>query len=334
MPGHNGLASSAEAGGDMGERRFRFGVIGEDIRTSEQLASQARRAEALGFSTLLLRDHFVTEPFGEQFAPLVGLMAAAAATTSLRVGTLVLDNDYRHPVLLAKEVTSLDVLSGGRFELGLGAGWLRDEYDRAGLTFDPAGVRVDRLEESVQLLKRLLGGEEVSYDGKHYSIGGLRTFPRPAQRPHPPILLGAGSRRMLGIAGREGDIVNILPKALPEGTISDDLAERSPETIERKVGWVREAAGERFEELELGMIVSVAPGADARAAAERRAVERGWGAEAAERVLEMPSVLAGPVERVVDRLQAHRERLGLSYYVVSSEDVELAAPVVERLAGR
>jgi probable F420-dependent oxidoreductase len=318
----------------MGDRRFRFGVIGEDIRTGEQLVSEARRAEALGFSTLLLRDHFVTEPFGEQFAPMVALMAAAAATTSLRVGTLVIDNDYRHPVLLAKEVASLDALSGGRFELGLGAGWLRDEYDRAGLPFDPAGVRVDRLEESVQLLKRLLGGEEVTVDGKHYSISGLRTFPQPAQRPHPPILIGAGSRRMLGIAGREADIVNILPKALPNGTISDDLAERSPEMIERKVGWVREAAGERFDDLELGMMVSVVPGADARAVAERQAVERGWGAAAAELVLEMPSVLAGSADRVVDQLHARRERLGLSYFVVSNEDVELAAPIVERLAGR
>jgi probable F420-dependent oxidoreductase len=318
----------------MGERPFRFGVVGEDIRTAEQLTAEARRLEALGFSTLLLRDHFVTEPFGEQFAPMVGLMAAAAATTSLRVGTLVIDNDYRHPVLLAKEAASLDVLSGGRFELGLGAGWLRDEYDHAGLPFDPAGVRVDRLEESVQLLKRLLGGEEVSHDGKHYSTSGLRTFPRPVQRPHPPILIGAGSRRMLGIAGREADIVNILPKALPNGTISDDLAERSPETIGRKVGWVREAAGERFDDLELGMIVSVAGGDDPRAAAERRAVERGWGAEAAERVLAMPSVLAGPAGHVSERLEANRERFGLTYYVVSSEDVEQVAPVVERLAGR
>jgi probable F420-dependent oxidoreductase len=318
----------------MGERPFRFGVVGEDIRTAEQLTAEARRLEALGFSTLLLRDHFVTEPFGEQFAPMVGLMAAAAAATSLRVGTLVIDNDYRHPVLLAKEAASLDVLSGGRFELGLGAGWLRDEYDHAGLPFDPAGVRVDRLEESVQLLKRLLGGEEVSHDGKHYSTSGLRTFPRPVQRPHPPILIGAGSRRMLGIAGREADIVNILPKALPNGTISDDLAERSPETIGRKVGWVREAAGERFDDLELGMIVSVAGGDDPRAAAERRAVERGWGAEAAERVLAMPSVLAGPAGHVSERLEANRERFGLTYYVVSSEDVEQVAPVVERLAGR
>jgi probable F420-dependent oxidoreductase len=317
----------------MAERReFRFGVIGEDIRTCEQLVAEARRAEALGYSTLLLRDHFVSEPFGEQFAPMVALTAAAAATSTLRVGTLVLDNDYRHPVLLAKEAATLDVLSGGRFELGLGSGWLRDEYERAGLPFDPAGVRVDRLEESIQVLKRLLSGSPTTMRGSHYSIGGLTTFPRPAQRPHPPILVGAGSRRMLGLAGRHADVVNIIPKALPEATISDDLSERSPATVERKVGWVREAAGARFGELELGMIASVAVGDDGRKVAERLAVERGWGAAAAEQVLEMPSVLAGPLERIADELHARRDRLRLSYYVVSNASMEAAAPIVAALA--
>jgi probable F420-dependent oxidoreductase len=315
-------------------RRFRFGVIGEDVRTSGQLVTEARRAEALGYSTLLLRDHFVREPFGEQFAPMVALMAAAAATTTLRVGTLVIDNDYRHPVLLAKEAATLDALSGGRLELGLGAGWLRDEYERAGLPFDPAGVRIDRLEESIRILKRLLSGSPVSLHGKHYSVDGLTTFPPPAQRPRPPMLIGAGSRRMLGIAGREADIVNIMPRALPNGTISEDLSERSPETVARKIEWVREAAGERSGELELGVIATVAPGGEGRRTAERLAVERGWGAAAAEHVLEMPSVLAGPVERIVDELQARRERLGLSYYVVSNANMEAAGPVVERLAWR
>jgi probable F420-dependent oxidoreductase len=315
-------------------RRFRFGVIGEDIATCDQLLAESRRAEALGYSTLLLRDHFVSEPFGEQFAPMVALMAAAAATSTLRVGTLVLDNDYRHPVLLAKEAASLDVLSGGRFELGLGAGWLRDEYERAGLAFGPAGVGGERVQESIHLLKRLLGGSPTTVGGSHYSVSGLTTFPRPAQRPHPPILVGAGSRRMLGIAGRHADIVNILPKALPDGTISDDLSERSPATVARKVGWVREAAGERFGELELGMVASVAVGEDARHQAERLAAERGWGAAAADKVLEMPSVLAGPPERIAEDLQARRERLGLSYYVVSNANMEAAAPVVDRLTGR
>jgi probable F420-dependent oxidoreductase len=317
----------------MGRRRFRFGVVGESIRDRERLLDEARRAEALGYSTLLLRDHFVREPFGDQLAPMVALTAAAAATTTLRVGTLVLDNDYRHPALLAKEAATLDVLSGGRFELGIGAGWLREEYEQAGIPFDPPGVRVDRLEESIQVIKRLLsGGAATKFDGSHYRLDGLESFPAPAQRPRPPILIGAGSKRMLGLAGREADVVNILPKALPDGTISEELSERSPETVARKIGWVREAAGDRFGEVELSAFATVVIEADAASAAERLAAERGWDGQGA-RLLEMPSMLLGPVERIADLLQERRERFGLSYYVLSDELMETAAPVVERLAG-
>jgi probable F420-dependent oxidoreductase len=315
-------------------RRFRFGVVGEGIRSGEQLAAEARRAEALGYATLLLRDHFVPEPFGDQLAPTVALMAAAGVTRTLRLGTMVLDNDYRHPVLLAKEAATLDLLSGGRFELGVGAGWLRDEYERAGMRFDAPGVRVARLEESLQVLKGLLAGSAFTFAGVHYTVAGLESFPRPVQRPHPPILVGAGSRRMLGIAGREADIVGILPRALPNGTISEDLSERSPETTDRKLDWVRQAAGGRFGELELSMMVSVIVADDHREAAAQLAAERGWGTAAAERVLEMPSVFVGGVDRIVELMQARRDRYGFSYYVVSDEDMEALGPVVGRLAGR
>jgi probable F420-dependent oxidoreductase len=316
-----------------GRRPFRFGVVGEGIRSAETLVAEARRAEAIGYATLLLRDHFVAEPFGDQLAPMVALTAAAAATRSLRVGSLVLDNDYRHPVLLAKEAATLDLLSGGRFELGIGAGWLRDEYERAGIPFDPPGVRVARLEESIRLLKALLSSSSpVRFEGEHYSVSGIETFPRPVQRPHPPILVGAGSRRMLGIAGRKADIVGILPRALPEGAISDDLAERSPETLLRKVDWVRQAA-DRPDQVELSMMVTVVPADNHRSAAEQLAVERGWGAAAGELVLAMPSVLVGSTARMAELAQARRERFGLSYLVVADQDLEAFAPVVEQLAG-
>src|SRR6266545_2595318 len=263
-------------------RPFRFGVVGEGIRSGEELLGEARRAEALGYGTLLLRDHFVREPFGDQLAPMVALAAVAAVTRTLRVGSLVLDNDYRHPVLLAKEAATLDLLSGGRFELGIGAGWLRDEYERAGIPFAPPAVRVGRVEESVRLLKELLSGSAVSFKGEHYAVDGIETFPRPVQRPHPPILVGAGSRRMLGIAGREADVVGILPKALPDGTISEELEERSPETLARKVEWVRQAAADRDGGVELSMMVGVTVADDHREAAEQVAVEQGWEAAAGE----------------------------------------------------
>jgi probable F420-dependent oxidoreductase len=317
-----------------GGRPFRFGVIGEAITSRERLLDTAHRAEALGYSTLLLRDHFVPEPFGDQLAPLVALMAVAGATRTLRVGSLVLDNDYRHPVVLAKEAATLDLLSEGRLELGIGAGWLRDEYDRAGIPFEDPAVRVGRLEESLQVLKGLLAGPALTFKGAHYTVDGIAGFPAPVQRPHPPILVGAGSRRMLGIAGREADIVGILPKALPEGTISGELPERSPELVARKVEWVQQAAEERSRQVELSMVLAVALGHDPRKAAERLAVQQGWGAAAGEFVLEMPSVAAGPADRVADELQARRDRYGLSYLVVADGDMDTFAPVVDHLAGR
>ncbi|HKE99017.1 MAG TPA: TIGR03621 family F420-dependent LLM class oxidoreductase [Actinomycetes bacterium] len=316
-----------------GRRPFRFGVIGERSVSRERLLDGARRAEALGYSTLLLRDHFVPEAFGDQLAPMVALAAAAEATRTLRVGTLVLDNDHRHPVLLAKEVATLDVLSEGRFELGIGAGWLRAEYRRAGLRFDDPAVRVDRLEESLQVIKGLLAGSEFSFAGGHYTVEGIAGFPAPVQRPHPPILVGAGSPRMLGIAGREADIAGILPRALPAGEISGELSERSPETVGRKAERVRQAAEARSREVELSLVLAVAPGADRRAAAERFAAEQGWGAAAGELVLEMPSVAAGPPEQVAEELRSRRDRYGFSYLVVADADMEAFAPVVDRLAG-
>jgi probable F420-dependent oxidoreductase len=319
---------------DRGRRPFRFGVIGEASTSRERLLDTAHRAEALGYSTLLLRDHFVPEQFGDQLAPLVALTAAAGATRTLRVGSLVLDNDYRHPVVLAKEAATLDLLSGGRFELGIGAGWLRDEYERAGLPFDPPGVRVGRLEESLQVLKGLLAGPALTFKGAHYTVDGIAGFPVPVQRPHPPILIGAGSRRMLGMAGREADIVGILPRALPEGTISGELAERSPQRVARKVEWVEQAAEERSRRVELSMVLEVAEGGDHRQAAEHLAVQMGWGAAAGELVQEMPSVVAGPPDRIADELQARRDRYGFSYLVVVDADMDTFAPVVDHLAGR
>src|SRR6266851_1148225 len=239
----------------MGSSRpFRFGVINERMQTASAWNADARRTEQLGYSTFLIRDHFVPDHFGDQFAPFSALMAAANVTKTMRVGSFVIDNDYRHPVVLAKEATTLDLLSGGRFELGIGAGWLRSEYQQAGMVFEPAGVRVSRLEEAIKVLKGLFAGQPLTFAGDHYTITNLNGFPKPAQRPHPPILVGAGSKRMLALAAREADIVGILPKALPDGTISEEITERLPATMAQKVEWVRQAAGERFHELELNMV--------------------------------------------------------------------------------
>src|SRR5689334_17762653 len=316
------------------QRPFRFGVIGEHVRTREELALTVRRAEDLGFATFLIRDHFIAEPFGDQLAPVAALMYAACATTRLRIGSLVFDNDYRHPVVLAKEAATLDLLSGGRFELGIGCGWLKAEYDQAGMTFDEAKARVDRLEESIHVLKGLFADGPLSFSGQHYALRKLEGFPKPVQRPHPPILIGAGSKRMPQLAGREAGAVGILAKPLPAGTISDDVAARLPETVERKVQWLREAAGSRFHQIELSMVIAVVLTDNRRSHAEQIARARGWDDVAAERILSMPSLFIGSLDQIVAEMHARRERYGFSYFVVSDADMEALAPVVAAVAGR
>ena len=314
-------------------RPFRFGVICEQMQSAEEWIMKAQQAEDYGYATFLIRDHFIREAFGDQLAPMIALMAAASVTGTLRVGSLVLDNDYRHPVMLAKEAATLDLLSNGRFELGIGAGWLRSEYEQAGMAFESAGVRVSRLEEGIRVLKGLFADKPLSFAGNYYTVTNLSGFPKAVQRPHPPILVGAGGKRMLALAGREADIVGILPKALPEGAISEEVTERLPETIEQKVEWVRQAAGERFDELELSMMVTPIFSERKRERAEQVARERGWSGIAVEDVLEMPSIFIGTPDQMVEDLLRRREQYGFSYYVVSDANMEAFAPVVASIAG-
>lgn len=312
-------------------RPFRFGVICEQMQSAEEWILKARQAENYGYSTLLIRDHFIREPFGNQLAPLIALMAAANATRTLRLGSLVLDNDYRHPVMLAKEAATLDLLSGGRFELGIGAGWLRAEYEQAGMIFESAGVRVDRLAEAIHVLKGLFADQPLTLAGNHYTITNLNGFPKPVQRPHPPLLIGAGSKRMLALAGQQADIVGILPKALPGGTISEEITERLPATMAQKIEWVQQAAGEHFSELELNMVIAPIFTEQRRKQAEQLARERGWDGIAAEDILNMPSIFLGTPDQIAEDLLRRREQYGFSYFVVSDANMEAFAPIVSRL---
>jgi len=314
-------------------RPFRFGVFGENARSPEALLDTARRAEDSGYATFLIRDHFIEAPFGHQLAPLTALATVAAATTRLRIGSLVLSNDYRHPVILAKEIATLDVLSNGRVELGLGAGFSKAEYDGAGLPFDPPGVRVDRFEESIRVLKGLFAEGPLTFCGKHYAITNLESYPKPAQRPHPPILIGAAGKRMLAIAAREADIIGFQTVSTAHGVMSDDPSGRLAPAVSARVEQVRQIAGARLDRIELSMVATVVLAEERRAAAERFARERGWAGISAEQVLEMPSVFIGSIDRVVDEMRARREQYGISYYVVLDRAVQAVAPIVGRLAG-
>ena len=317
----------------MTTRPFRFGLLVERFSSYEALVRTARQAEAAGFSTLLIRDHFIEEPFGHQFAPLVTLAAVAQATTTLRVGTLVIDNDYRHPALLAKECATLDVLSDGRFELGLGAGWARDEYAQIGIPFDPPGARISRLIEGIHVLKGLWGQEPFSFDGEHYQISGLDCFPRPVQKPHPPLLIGAGGKRMLELAAREADIIGIMGSPIRDGVIDGDPGARMEARMAEQVGWIRQAAGPRFEALELSVVASMLVTNDRRRDAQEFAERRGWHGVTADAVLDMPAVLIGTIDQMCEDVRARRDRLDLSYFIFADRDLASAAPLVERLSG-
>ena len=313
-------------------RAFRFGILTGGAASRAEWTDKARQAEALGYSTLLIDDHLYNP-----FALLTALVSAADATTSLRVGSLVFGNDFRHPVVLAKETATLDVLTDGRFELGLGTGYARPDYEKSGLTLQSPGVRVSRFEEAVQVIKGLFADEAFTYEGRHYTIRNLNGLPKPVQKPHPPLLLGGGSKRMLSIAAREANIVGINLRTTAEGGL--DFSSATAEATEQKITWVREAAGARFDDLELNVLVFPVVTDQPRRAAEQILHE--WERPADEAgidqfLAESPS-LFGTVDQIVEDLQARRQRFGFSYIAVGeyfqADVMERFAPVIARLAG-
>ena len=304
---------------------FRFAVTASWATTPDAWTAQARQAERLGYSVLLMPDHL-----GRQLSPIAALTAAAMATTQLRVGSFVFANDYRHPLVLAREAATVDFLSGGRFELGLGAGWNTADYAHLGQEYDPAPRRIDRLEEAIPLVKRLLSGETVDHDGPHYRMAGARVAPPPVQRPRPPLLVGGGGPRMLRLAAREADIVAMLPQFDARGR---PLVRQATETATgRKVSILREAAGRRFDELELNVIVAdaglVGSGRPVRASLLAALKAAGAG------LIGTPYVLFGTRAQLRDVLQRRRDRLGISYYAIPAHAMEAMGPLVADLAGR
>jgi probable F420-dependent oxidoreductase len=311
----------------MPPRPFRFGVQANGPADPVAWREQARAAEDLGYSVLTMADHF-----DDDLSPGPALVAAAGATSTLRLGTLVYANDYRHPVVLAKEAATLDLLSDGRLELGMGAGWMTTDYQQAGITLDPPGVRIARLEEAVVVVKALLAGDgPVTFAGDHYRVTGLQGAPPSVQRPHPPIVIGGGGRKVLSLAGRHADVVGINVN-LAKGVIDADTGPNSTaEMTAQKVRWVREAAGDRFDHLELQVRVHLAAITDDRAGMAD-ALAAGFGLSPQE-AIDSPHSLAGTVDQVVEDLQAMREQHGISYVGLSASAMHEMAPVVGRLAG-
>jgi probable F420-dependent oxidoreductase len=307
-------------------RPFRFAVQEHRAPSASAWKEKARQLESLGYSALYLPDHFT-----DQLGPIAALMAAADATTTLRVGSLVFDNDYRHPVVLAKEAATLDLLSGGRFDLGLGAGWLASDYEQAGIPFDSPGTRIGRMEEALQIIKGLFAGAPFSFAGEHYHVKDIEGSPLPVQKPHPPILLGGGGRRMLRLAAREADIVNVNFD-LREGRVSRKLVRTGlAKATDEKLAWIKDAAADRLDLIELSVTIFLANITDDRESVAS-AMAAGFGSEAID-VLEMPHFLIGTVDELVEELQRRRDRYGISFVIIPGDAAELFAPIVAQLAG-
>ena len=308
----------------LGVHPFRFGIQLRNASSGSAWREMACKAEDLGFSTLFLPDHF-----GESWSPTVPLTVAAEATTSLRVGALVYDNDYRHPLTLARDVAAMDLFSSGRIEFGIGAGWMTTDYEQSGIVLDRPGVRIDRMIEAIECIKRLWSDDRASFAGEHYTLTGAACHPRPFTPGGPPICIGGGGRKVLTAAAKYASIIGVNPE-LTSGTAGIEAAKTAvSERYLERIGWIREAAGERFASIELqvlGQIEQVVP--NRLEVAAKLAPAFGITPEEA---LEMPIVLIGTEDEICADLIARRETYGFSYVVV--HDMDLFAPIVSRLAG-
>jgi probable F420-dependent oxidoreductase len=311
------------------DRRFRFAaqLSKAPDGTGRGWVEQARKAEDFGYSALLMPDHF-----DDQLAPVPALAAVAAATTSLRMGALVFCNDYRHPFVLAKEAATLDLLSDGRLELSLGAGWKLTDYEAAGMTYDHPAVRVERFEEAVKVVQGLLRTDgPFNFHGEHYEVLGHTLTPRPVQQPGPPLIIGGGGRRVLSFAARHADIVSINVNLRAGAGGVETAMDGTPERTRTKVAWVKEAAGDRFDDLELNALIGfVVITDDAGSLVAQMAPVFGVDPTEARHV---PMVLLGTLDEIAEELEWRRAEYGISYWSIESDAWETLAPIVSKLAG-
>jgi probable F420-dependent oxidoreductase len=314
-------------------RPFRFLATADGYPGFAELTALARKAEAAGCSALVLPDHLIG-----QYAPIPALAMVAAATERLRIGTFVLNTGLRHPAVLAQDLATLDVLSGGRLEIGLGAGWNKPEHDAIGIPFEPTGVRIGRLTEAVTILKGCFADGPFSFSGEHYTVTGHDGVPKPAQRPHPPLFLGGGGQRLLTLAARQAQIIGLAPRLIQGDHPRADARSLTAAATEEKIGWIREAAGDRFGDLELNTyptggpaVVTGNPLAEARRRADH--IREQTGTElTVEEILDSPHIFIGSLKDLTRKFTDLRERFGISSFLI--DDLDTLAPVVEELAGQ
>ncbi|GAA4484225.1 LLM class F420-dependent oxidoreductase [Rhodococcus olei] len=330
------MSSAADA---AAPRKFRFAAGGEgnaDEGGARRFVKLAQKAEELGYDTFMIPDHL-----GNQVGPIAALGALAVATEKIRLGTAVLANGFRHPAILAKDAATIDVLSGGRLELGIGAGWMKEEFDKAGIEYDRPAVRIAKLEETLQILDTLLRGQECNFEGQYYRIAGLKGSPRPRQGPRPPIAVGGGGPKMLALAAKYADIISVAPPTSKDGRMlfSGITMEATAARVER----IREAAGDRFGDIELNWtITTIMPTEDREAMAEMAvaALLNGYPPNieldvtpTVEDILRSPYLAIGTYEEIADQIRNVRARTSMSYVGIFPTQMEAFAPVVAQLAG-
>jgi probable F420-dependent oxidoreductase len=308
-------------------RPFRFGVQASKAGSRKEWVELAKTTEDNGFSTLTMPDHFT-----DQLAPVPALMSAADATSKLRIGALVWDNDYKHPVVLAKELATMDLLSDGRLEIGIGAGWMATDYEQSGMVYDRPGVRIDRFLEGLEIIKLAMTGEKFSFTGQHYKITDYVSAPLPVQRPCPPVLIGGGGPRVLKLAAQLADIIGINP-SMKDGVVNaETITHMTADAVAEKIKIVENAAGARMQNIELNIrtfLVNIRDSADEAINSTANMFK-----VAPEMIANSPFALMGPPAKIAEDLLARRERWGLSYIIVGGEDVNSFAPVIKILAGK
>jgi len=322
------------------KRPFRFGVQSFSATSLDEWEGRARRAEALGYSVLSLADHiFGPGPAQEatmhppqELAAIPAMAVALSATRTLRVSCRVFCIDYHHPVVLAKEAATLDLLSEGRVEVGLGAGWLQGEYEAVDIPFERPGLRISKLAEAITLMKGLMSEGEIDFRGEHYRVTGFDGRPKPVQKPHPPLMIGGGAKRVLSLAAREADIVSFNFNNRSGVIGADGVQSSTAELTAEKLEWVKAAAGDRFHEIELEIgayFTFVGDQADAMA----EGMGNVFGLSADE-MRAHPHALFGTVDAICEELERRRDLYGISYVTVNDIQMEEFAPVVARLTGR
>lgn len=303
---------------------FRFGIQLRNAPDGAAWRGLARKAEDLGYSTLFLPDHF-----GDTWSPTVPLTVAAEVTTALKVGALVYDNDYRHPLVLARDIATMDVMFPGRVEFGLGAGWMTTDYEQSGIALDSPGTRIARMGEALEIMRRLWSEDAVTFEGTHYRLNGATCRPRPATVGGPPVIVGGGGRKVLTMAAQFASIIGVNPE-LTSGVAGVEAARSAvADRYHERIGWIREAAGDRFDQIELQVLVNIE-----QVVTNREEVFAGVAplfGITAEQAADIPIVLVGTVDQICDDLVRRRDEFGFSYIVV--HDIDAMAPVVARLAG-